>query len=258
MRRRPISALLGSIAILAACGDRAPKTVAAKSEITIAAAANLMDVFGELGPRFEAQTGIHPVVSFGSTAQLSQQIENSAPFDVFAAADAEHIAELDRKGLLAPHSHAVYALGVLALWVPPGSKSHVSRLDQLVSPGVRVIAIANPELAPYGKAALNLLEKRPDWRRIKPKIVYAENISMATQYGKSNNADVVFTAYSLVLHEGGTVIQMPGEELPQEIAILANSRRQEEARKFVTFLLHGDGREILNRYGYHDPPENSR
>src|SRR5580700_5504161 len=100
-----------------------------------------MDVFQQIGPRFEAQTGIHPIFSFASTAQLTRQIENAAPFDVFAGADSEHAAELDQKGLLAPGSRAVYAIGILALWSP---NSHVARMEDLTSPAVHVIAIANP------------------------------------------------------------------------------------------------------------------
>lgn len=257
MRRSSIFALLCSLA-LASC-TRAPQSVAAKSGITVAAAANLMDVCGELGPKFEAQTGIHPVFSFGSTAQLTQQIENSAPFDVFAAADSQHVAKLEKEGLLAPASRAVYANGVLAIWVPPSSKAQVNRIEDLASPGVRVIALANPALAPYGTAAQTLLEKQPGWKRIQPKIVYAENISMAKQFGTSGNADVVFTAYSLVLHEHGKVIPLTGAGLEQEMGIVARSPRREEARQFEDFLLHGAGREILSRFGYHVAPrEHSR
>ena len=92
----------------------------------IAAAANLTDVFQKMGPEFESATGVHPVFSFASTAQLTQQIENSAPFDVFAAADATHVEELERKGLLLAGSRAVYARGILALWVPAGTRSGIT------------------------------------------------------------------------------------------------------------------------------------
>src|SRR6202140_1429775 len=124
---------------------------AATTEITVAAAANLNDVFQRVGPQFEAQTGIHPVFSFGSTAQLAQQIEHGAPFDVFAAADTKHVEELDQKGLVLNGSRAVYARGVLALWIPTPSKTRVSRIEDLVSNDVRFIAVAKPELAPYGQ-----------------------------------------------------------------------------------------------------------
>src|SRR5579864_1147129 len=157
IRYSRVAGVAGFAVLLTACGRDHAKTAASKGEITVAAAANLVDVFGRIGPAFEAQTGIHPIFSFASTAQLTQQIENSAPFDVIAAADSEHVAKLEREKLLAPGSRAVYAVGVLAMWIPPGSKAQVSRLDQLASPDVRVIALANPELAPYGKAALDLL-----------------------------------------------------------------------------------------------------
>src|SRR5580700_8509120 len=93
----------------------------ARREVTVAAAANLSEVFQDVGRQFEAATGIHPVFSFASTAQLAVQIENGAPFDVYAAADVEHVEQLEKKGLLVPGSRAVYATGILALWIPPQS-----------------------------------------------------------------------------------------------------------------------------------------
>src|SRR5271154_22187 len=128
-----------------------------KSEITVAAAANLTEVAQTLGAEFEAQTKIHPVFSFASTAVLTTQIENSAPFDVFLSADAEHIDKLDHEGLLAPGSAVVYAIGVLALWIPPSSKAHINKVEDLKANDVQVIALANPKLAPYGAAAVETL-----------------------------------------------------------------------------------------------------
>lgn len=224
-----------------------------KQELVIAAAANLTDAFRRLGPKFEAETGIHPVFSFASTAQLTQQIENSAPFDVFAAADAAHMDELERKGLLLPGSRAVFAQGVVALWIPPGSKAPIKRIEDLTGPEVRVIAIAKPELAPYGDAAIHALKRLGIWEQIKPRAVYAENINMAKQYGASGNADAVFTAYALVLHAGGTVVPVDPALYPpidQTAGILASSENADAARKFVAFLLRGAGREVLDQYGY--------
>lgn len=221
--------------------------------LTIGAAANLAEVFPQVSREFERQTGIRPVLSFASTAQLARQIENSAPFDVFAAADSQHVAELERKGLIASGSRAVYARGVLALWIPAGSKAQVSRIEDVIRPDVHVIAIAKPDLAPYGQAAVETLDRLGIWMQVKPKIVYAENISMAKQYGKSNNADAVFTAYSLVLHESGKIIKVDEslhQPIDQELGIVASSTRQQDARKFVEFLLDGAGRAILVNYGY--------
>jgi len=242
--------------LLAGCGTEPASLSGARPQVTVAAAANLTQVFQAIAPRFEAASGIHPVFSFGSTAQLAQQIENGAPFDVFTAADAEHPEQLDRKGLLARGSLAVYARGILALWVPPGVEASIERIADLAKPSVRFIAIAKPELAPYGQAAVETLRRAGIWNRVEPKVVYAENINVARQYGQSHNADAVFTAYSLVLHEPGKV--MPVDEglhqpILQELGIVAASKRQEAARKFADFLLRGDGREILRESGYSLP-----
>src|SRR5579872_5951369 len=113
MRTPPVAVL--ALALLSGCRTGQPP---AKPELTIAAAANLTDVFGRVGKRFEADAGIHPVFSFASTAQLTQQIANAAPFDVFCGADSEHVAELEKQGLLTAGSRAVYARGTLALWIP--------------------------------------------------------------------------------------------------------------------------------------------
>ena len=226
---------------------------AAPPEITVAAAANLTDVARTLGADFEAQTKIHPVFSFASTAELTTQIENSAPFDVFLAADAEHVDKLDQENLLAPGSSAVYAVGVLALWIPPGSKAQVTKIEDLKSAEVRVIAVANPKLAPYGAAAVESLQHAGIWDAVNSRIVYASNINMAKQYGTSNNADAVFTAYSLVLKESGKVIpvdQALHQPIVQKLGIVARSSHRDDAGKFTRFVLGSAGRAILARYGY--------
>ena len=238
--------LLFIVAFCAAQGQRKP-------EITIAAAANLTEVAQALGSEFEAKTKIHPVFSFGATAQLTTQIENSAPFDVFLSADAEHVDKLASEHLLAPGSDAVYAVGVLAMWIPPGSQAQIGKLDDLKSADVRVIALANPKLAPYGAAAVETLQHAGLWDAVQPKIVYAENISMAKQYGTSKNADAVFTAYSLVLKETGKVIQVDEAlhaPIVQKLGIVARSGDLGDAQTFTRFVLGQSGQAILARYGY--------
>lgn len=224
--------------------------------MAVAAAANLTDVFAKIGQGFEAQTGIHPVFSFASTAQLTQQIENGAPFDVFAAADATHVGELEQRGLLLAGTRTVYARGALALWVPANSAAKIDRLEDLTSPQVRFLAIAKPELAPYGQAAVDTLTHLGIWDRVRSKVVYAENINAAKQYGMSNNADAVFTAYSLVFREAGKIIRVDErlhQPIDQELGIVAGGKNQDAARKFVTFLLTGKGRDALAGYGYATP-----
>ncbi len=224
-----------------------------KREVTVAAAANLNDVFQVVGAQFETATGIHPVFSFASTAQLAIQIENGAPFDVFAAADVEHVDQLEKKGLLVSGSRTVYATGILALWIPPQSTAAVNRPEDLVQPGVKVIALAKPELAPYGMAARETLQKLGIWEKVAPKVVYADNISMAKQYGSSGNADAVFTAYSLVLKERGKVIQVNERlhaPIAQAVGIVGTSKHVGTARAFVDFLVGAKGQAILRSSGY--------
>jgi molybdate transport system substrate-binding protein len=253
MRRFVKPSAIGLAIILAGCRQAPPAAGTGKPEITVAAASNLTDVFSKIAPGFETETGIHAVLSFASTAQLARQIENSAPFDVFLAADSQHVDDLEQKGLLAVGTKAIYARGVLAMWIPDGVKADVKRLEDLASSDVRTIAIANPELAPYGQAAVDALKRSGIWPNVAPKVVYAENISMAKQYGASKNADVVFTAYSLVLHEAGRVIRVDQglhQPIDQELGIIRASQRQDAARKFVEYLLSGGGKAILASYGY--------
>jgi molybdate transport system substrate-binding protein len=224
--------------------------------LTVAAAANLTDVFGEVAKALEAQTGIAVVYSFGATANLTMQAEHGAPFDVFAAADVVHIDRLDKEGLLTAGSKAVYARGKLVLWVPPGSRAHVTRIEDLRNADVRIVAVANPKLAPYGLATVETLQKTGLWTAVEPKVVYAETIIAAKQFAVTGNADVAFTAGSLVLRSGGNVIPIPGDlhtPIDQAIGIVRSSSEQTEARQFVQFLLGPQGREILSRYGYEFP-----
>lgn len=253
--RRPAPPKLLAACIVLVLGGCSRES-GANPSLSVAAAANLTAALQAAAPRFEAQTGIHPVFSFASTAQLTQQIENEAPYDVFLAADASHASQLDRERLLVPGTRAVYAVGVLALWLPPVSQAAVSRIEDLVSPTVRTIAIAKPELAPYGQATIESLKAAGVWEHVQGKVVYAESIAMARQYGSSGNADAVFTAYSLVLHDPGKVITVDEklhQPIAQELGILASSQHQAEARKFTAFFLTGGGRDILRDFGYRFP-----
>ncbi len=248
-KRRRAAALLTVFAFATGCSREAGE----HATLSVAAAANLTETLNAAGPVFESQTGIHPVFTFASTAQLEQQIENAAPFDVFLAADSSHVDQLDQKHLLTPGSRAVYAVGVLALWIPLKSAASVNRIEDLVSPSVHTIAVAKPELAPYGQAAVASLKSAGIWDQIQPRVVYAENIAMARQYGDSGNADAVFTAYSLVLHDQGKIIRVDAKlhkPIEQALGIVASSQRQEAARKFTGFFLKGSGRQILQSYGY--------
>ena len=236
------------ICALAACGAACRK--AEQPALTVAAAANLTDVFAAIGPAFTRQTGVRVVFSYASTAQLTQQIENAAPFDVFAAADTAHVDQLVREGTIITESRVIYARGRLALWDPRGA---VQKLEDLTAPSIRFVAIARPEAAPYGEAAVETLKSLGIWEKVQPKVVYASNINMAKQYAATGNADAAFTAYSLVRNERGHII-IVDEKLHQPIdqaaGIVSASARKADAQRFVSFLTGKEGAAILERFGY--------
>jgi len=232
------------------CGATGPKPPA--SEIHVAAAANLTRVFAELDQIFERGTGIHVVLSLGATAQLAQQIENGAPFDVFAAADVEHIDALARQDLILADTRAIYARGRLVLWIPDG-RVPVERIEDLANSAVTHVAIAKPELAPYGRAAVEALRTLHLWNAIQPKVVFGQNISTTTQYAATHNADAAFTALALVYDQGGRRIDVPENlyhPIDQAIAVIRRTSKIEQSRKFVSFVLGAQARRILDRYGY--------
>lgn len=245
-----IVTLIGS-----SCKTAAPKN--SQPELTIAAAANLTDAFAEIGPRFTNKTGIKVVFSFGATADLAKQIENGAPFDVFAAADSEHVEQLERKGLLTPGSHAIYARGRLVMWLPPGSKLKAERIQDIAAKPFERIAIAKPDVAPYGKATVESLQALGIWKDIEARVIYGQNVSQTKQYVATGNAEVGFIPLALVKPGEGSYLEV-GDELHQPIdqalGIIKESTKQEAARKFVNFLLGPEGRELLLQKGYRMAP----
>lgn len=222
-------------------------------KLTVAAAANLTDVFAEAGRAFQAKTGVEVVFSYGPTIGLAQQIANGAPFDLFAAADTAHVDSLTAAGKLTRESRAVYALGQLALWVPLGEQASIRELKDLTGDRVRFIAIAQPQLAPYGQATVEALKSAGLWNNVQPKIVYSNSINQAKELASSGNADAAFTAYSLVLHEKGSTLKVDPQlyrPIEQALGILASSRRMDDAKQFRAFLLGREGRSILAKNGY--------
>lgn len=241
--------LAASFLFLIGCGGSPAPSGAS---LTIAAAANLTGVMDEIAKAFERESKVRVVVSYGSTAQLAQQIEHGGPFDVFAAADTEHIDALIGKGKLQADSRAVYARGQLVLWVPDAATG-VQRLEDPTQPSVRFIAVAQPDLAPYGRAAVEALNASGIWEQVQSKITYANSISMARQYASSGNTNVAFTALSLVLKERGTVLKVDPrlyKPLDQALAITSSVEHMENAKRFARYILSEKGRAMLANSGY--------
>jgi molybdate transport system substrate-binding protein len=251
-----VAVALSGLLLSSGCRSQPSSGQGTQTEITVAAAANLSDAFAALAQQFQTDTGNKVVYNFASTAELSQQAENGAPFDVIAAADVEHIDQLEVKGLLLPGTKAVYARGRLALWTPPGSNARLNRVEDVISPSVDRIAIAKPDLAPYGRAAVESLRALNIWQIVEPKVVYGQSVSQAKQYAASGNAQVAFIPVSLIRpHEGSyiTIDEKLHAPINQAIAVLKSSQKQDAARRFVDYVMGEKGQELLRRYGYDRP-----
>lgn len=225
-------------------------------EITVAAAANLTDAFAELGKQFTARTGVRVRYSFGATVDLAKQIENGAPFDVFASADVEHVDELNNKGLIVAATRAVYARGRLVLWIPPGSCAQVERIEDLTRAEVERIGIAKPDVAPYGRATVEALRTTNLWQRLEPKVIYGQSVSQVKQYAATGNVDVAFIPLALLPKNEGRSIEIDEQlhqPIDQALAVVKASGKQADARRFADFVLSDEGQTLLERYGYRRP-----
>jgi molybdate transport system substrate-binding protein len=248
-------ALLCAVLLAAGgCGGGGERAVG--DEIVVAAAANLTDAFGEIGRRFTARTGTRVTLSFGATADLAKQIEGGAPFDVFASADVARVDELVRKGLLVEESRAVYARGRLVLWVPPGGRAQVSRIEDLAGAGVKRVAVAKPDAAPYGRAAVESLQALKLWAAVEPKVVYSQSVAQAKQFAASGNADAAFLPRSLVKEGEGMVVEVEERlhaPIDQSLGVVRASGKQGAALRFVEFVLSEEGQSVLKSFGYDAP-----
>src|SRR3990172_897034 len=175
--QRSVEALtyLFAAVLLGGCAGPAPQP------LTVAAAASLAPVFDGLAVELERQLGAPVTFSYGSTANLTEQIRNGAPFDVLAAADAEHVDQLIAEGLLDRSSRSVFAHGRLVLAWPADSTLQLHSLVDLLDPAVGNVTLANPEFAPYGRAARQALVSSSLWAELQPRLVYSESIRDAGQ-----------------------------------------------------------------------------
>jgi molybdate transport system substrate-binding protein len=226
-----------------------------KPEFLIAGAADSRFAMDEIAAEFQKA---HPEAavktSYGSSGPFTSQIENGAPFDVFCSADTGYPRKLVEEGLALPGSEFVYAIGRIVVWVPASSPIQVTGADALRDPAVRHIAIANPLLAPYGKAAEAALRSLGLYDQVKDKLVYGENVSQALQYVETGAADIGIVSHSLV--KGGRSWEVPPDSYPkmeQGGIIVKSSRNAALAKEFRAFLLGEQGRSILKRYGFYLP-----
>jgi molybdate transport system substrate-binding protein len=244
--------------ILTGCHGRAVQNTPQPVTLTISAASDLGPAFREIGPLFEAETGIKTRFNFGSTGQLAQQIEQGAPVDVFAAADAARIAALGSKGLVISDSVKVYAVGRIVLWTREDSPLRVERVEDLLQPEVQKIAIANPDHAPYGVAARQAMQSVGIWEQVQDGLVLSENVQQALQYAQGGNVDAAIVAHSLAVQSGGRWTLLPAElhePIVQVLAVISTTAHDREARRFADFVTGPQGREVLRGYGFTLPDQ---
>lgn len=235
---------------------------APQRSVAVAVAANLRPAFEEIAARFErANPGVEVKATFGASGIFFAQISNGAPFDLFLSADAEYPARFVEKGL-AEGNAFTYAYGKLVVWVPRGSALDLEAkgLAALADPSVQRIAIANPEVAPYGRAARSALEKAGLYPRLKDRLVMGQNVSQAAQFVQSGNAQAGFISLSLArsppLSEQGRAWPVPPssyERIEQAGVVLKGAREAGLARELAAFLGGPAAKEALERYGYDLP-----
>ena len=247
---------------LAAAFAAAPAVTLAQKVPVVAAAANLNFALAEIADEFARDRGTRVELVFGASGTLTRQIQDGAPFELFLSADEEFPNRLTAAGLTRD-AGVVYATGRLALFAPNGSPLSVDeRLDGLGrllrAGGVTRFAIANPDVAPYGKAAEAVLRKRGLWDAIRPQLVLGDTIAQAAQFATTGNAIGGLVAYSLVLGPGfserGTHALIPEADHPplrQRMVLLKNAG--ETTIAFYSYLQGEKARAVFDKHGYGVP-----
>lgn len=244
------------------CGLAAFATCATAEQITVAAAADLNYVLTDLAARFNKSTGNSVKLSFGASGNLFSQIQNGAPFDLFFSADSGYPQKLADGGLVERSSMRLYAVGHLVLWVPNSQALDPQKLGMnlLTDPDVKRIAIANPQHAPYGRAAMAALEHFGLKDKIMSKLVMGENISQTAQFVQSGNAQAGLIALSVALSpamkDAGKYWELPSDaypELKQVAAVVGASKHKAAAEAFLKYVTSPEGQAILQQYGFRAP-----
>lgn len=229
---------------------------ATAAEIRVAAASNFRDAMSSLADRFERESGHELLLIFGSTGKHFAQIVHGAPFDVFFAADSARPARLEKDGLAVPGSRFTYAQGRLALWGPQVAPSRVAE-PVLHKAAFRHLAIANPELAPYGRAAQETLVTLGLWDLLNGRLVRGENIGQTFHFVMSGNAELGFVAWSQLKSIPGLpdnsywlVPSRLHQPIEQQAVLLIDSPA---SRAFMMFAKSDAAIDIIREHGYLAP-----
>ena len=236
-------------------------TCARAQAVKVAVAADLKFFMAELAAQFEKQSGTKLDITYGSSGNFLTQIENGAPFDLFFSADSEYPKKLEAAGFAEPGTLREYAVGHIVIWTPSDSDINAAKdgWKCLLDPRIKKIAIANPEHAPYGRAALAAIKKAGIYEQVQDKLVYGENISQAAEFVQSGNAQAGIVALSLAMSsamKNGNRWEIPADSYPaikQAGILLKTSKNKDAARRFLEVVSGTQGREILRRFGFTVP-----
>lgn len=233
------------------------KNSAEKNTFRIATAASVQFAMEELVSEFERQTGVRPQVIINSSGKITAQVLSAAPYDVFVSADLKYPLYLQEKGLV-KKGPEVYAEGRLVIWSVDSAIT--PSVENLPNPLITHIAMASPEIAPYGKAARESLEYFNMYEKLGPRLVFGESISQTNQFIISGAVGVGFTALSVVkaprLEKKGRWSLVPPESyspIQQGIAMLQQPSDSEIAAAFYDFMFTDTAQHILQKYGYGIP-----
>jgi len=233
--------------------------LALAEDIAVAAASDLSFAMKDLAARYEQTSGAKISLSFGASGNFYSQIQSGAPYDLFFSADADYPTKLAAAGVIERASIRSYAVGHLVLWIPNSLSLDVQQLkmDTLLQPAVQKIAIANPDHAPYGRAAIAALEHFALKGLVSSKLVLGENVSQAAQFVQSGNAQAgmipLSLAMSSAMKSSGKYWELPADSYPeiqQAVGILTSSKHRQAAQAFVDFVTSPEGAAVLQQYGF--------
>lgn len=230
-----------------------------KTPLQLAAASDLKFALDEAIQVFEKKHPQHSVrASYGSSGNFAAQLMQSAPFDLFLAADARYTEVLIEKGFAKKEDSFRYATGRIVLWVQKSSSVDLKKgINVLLDPKIKKIAIANPKHAPYGEAAVAALKSAGIYEKIEKKLVFGENVAQAAQFIQSESAQAGLIALSLAkaepMEKSGRYWKVPESSYPplKQSGLILNRKNGDSvfAQEFKSFLLSAEGQEILEKYG---------
>jgi molybdate transport system substrate-binding protein len=253
-----LCSVLLAMSCLVACKSK----LEANAPIRVAAAADLTAAFEELGKAFEHQSGQKVIFTFGSSGQLTKQVQEGAPFDVLAAANGSFVDQAVKAGACDGSTRALYGRGRIAIWSRKGFAAPPAKLEDLADARFVKVAIANPEHAPYGVAAREALKAAGVWDAVEARLVFGENVRQAMQLAETGNVEAAIVALSLVVQDKTNPSLLIDDALhsPIEQALVVCTRGSNlgGGKAFADWVNAPEGREVMRRYGFGLPGEVGR